>query len=202
MIRWMARPLVPALASAVFACGDTRPDPNDPLAQLTAVANQLEKAAEGLGTSRKPVPPVAFRELIDFLPRDVAGLKRKEPKGETTAAGSWRYSQAEVDFASGDGRRSADVGIFDYAHIPFLYVPFTMLLNMQVSTESTEGYQRSTKVAGYPAFEKWNRDGTGEAVVLVGERFVVKAETRGLAEGAARKIVEKMKLKELASKGS
>ena len=92
-------------------------------------------------------------------------------------------------------------GIFDYAHIPFLYVPFTMMLNMNVSTESTNGYERSTKVDGYPAFEKWNKDGNSEMVVLVGDRFIVKAETRGLGEGSAKKIVEDIDLKGLASKG-
>ncbi len=95
-----------------------------------------------------------------------------------------------------------DVGIFDYAHIPFLYLPFNMILSMNVGTESTEGYERSTKIEGYPGFEKWNRSGTSEAIVMLGERFIVKAEARGMAEGAARKVLEEMDLEELAKKGS
>ena len=55
----------------------------------------MQKAADGL-TKRKPVPPVAFRELIEFLPAKAAAMKRHEPKGETTKVGSWQYSQAEV----------------------------------------------------------------------------------------------------------
>ncbi len=201
MTRWTAVPLAIALAGGVVACGDAKPDPNNPLAQLTAAANQMQKAAEGLTTNRKPVPPVAFRELMAFLPKEMAGMKADEPKGETTTAGSWQYSQAEVDFRTEDGQRSADVGIFDYAHIPMLYVPFTMLLNMNVATESTEGYEKSVKVGGYPAFEKWNRNGNSEIVVLVGDRFIVKSDTRGLGEGSAKKIVEDLDLKGLAAKG-
>ena len=202
MARWTAVPLALALAGAGSACGDAQPEPADnPLAQLTAAAEQMQKAAEGF-TKRKPVPPVAFRELIGFLPERMPGMERKEPKGETTTAGSWQYSQAEVDFASEDGKRRADVGIFDYAHIPFLYVPFNMILNMQVARESTEGYERSTRIAGYPAFEKWDNDGSSEVVVLVADRFIVKADTRGLGEGAAKKIAEDMDLKDLAKKGS
>ena len=203
MSRWTAVPLAIALAGGISACGDAQPDPNNPLSQLTAAAEQMQKAAEGLAANanRKPVPPVAFRELIDVLPRRMAGMKRDEPKGETTTAGSWQYSQAEVDFRSADGQRKADVGIFDYAHIPFLYVPFTMFLNMKVARESTEGYERSTKIDGYPAFEKWSKDGSSEAVVLVGERFIVKADTRGMGEGAGKKILEDMDLSGLASKG-
>jgi hypothetical protein len=201
MRRWTAVPVAIALAGLVSACGDADPAPDNPLAQLTAAAEQLQKAAEGFSTTRKPVPPVAFRELIDFLPGRMPGMKAQEPKGETTTAGSWRYSQAEVDFQSEDGKRKADVGIFDYAHIPMLYVPFTMLLNMNVARESTEGYEKSVKVDGYPAFEKWNRNGNSDIVVLVGDRFIVKSETRGLGEGSAKRIVERLDLKGLAAKG-
>ncbi len=201
MPRWTAVPLAIILAGPVAACGDPKPDPNNPFAQLTAAAEQMQKTAEGFTSNRKPVPPIAFRELMDFLPRQMAGMKADEPKGETTTAGSWQYSQAEVDFRSEDGKRNADVGIFDYAHIPFLYVPFTMMLNMNVARESTEGYERSVKIDGYPAFEEWNKSGNSEIVVLVGERFIVKADTRGLGEGSAKKIVEDLDLKGLAAKG-
>ena len=200
MPRWTVVRLA-LLLSGVTACNDAAPNANNPFAQLTAAAEQMQKAAEGL-TKRKPVPPVAFRELIEFLPGKVGGLKRKEPKGETTSVGSWQYSQAEVDFASQDGSRSLEVGIFDYAHIPLLYVQFNAIIGMNVSKESTNGYQRSTKIADHPGFEEWNRSGKSEAVVLLGDRFVVKASARGMGEGAARKVLEDMDLSGLAKKGS
>lgn len=54
---------------------------------------------------------------------------------------------------------------------------------------------------GYPAFEKWSRNGNSEIVVLVGDRFMVKSDTRGLGEGSAKKVVEGLDLKGLAAKG-
>jgi hypothetical protein len=200
MPQWTVAPLALVL-TGLAACGDTAPDANNPLAQFTAAAEQMQKAAESF-TNRKPVPPVAFRELIEFLPGKIGGMKRQEPKGETAKVGSWQYSQADVRFDGEGGSRSVDVGIFDYAHIPLLYVPFNAIIGMEVAKESTEGYQRSTKIAGYPGFEEWNRRGTSEAVVLVGDRFVVKAEARGMGEGAARKVLESIDLKGLAKKGS
>jgi hypothetical protein len=200
MRRWRPLPLALVLSVAA-ACGDAAPDQNNPLAQLTAAAEQMQKAAESF-TKRKPVPPVAFRELIAFLPERIGGLERREPTGETTKVGSWQYSQAEVDFGSENGSRRVKVGIFDYAHIPFLYVPFHAIIGMDVAKESTEGYQRSTKIDGHPGFEEWNRSGASEAVVLLGERFIVKAEARGMGEEAARKVLEDMDLSGLAKKGS
>ncbi|HUF36527.1 MAG TPA: hypothetical protein VMN37_11295, partial [Gemmatimonadales bacterium] len=145
MLRWTAVPLATALVLGPSACGgDATPERRDPFSQLAAAADQMKEAAANYA-NRKPVPPVAFRELIDLLPGKVGGLKAEEPKGETTTAGSWQYSQAEVAFRSEDGSKSAEVGIFDYAHIPFLYAPFSMFLTMNVSRESTEGYERSGK---------------------------------------------------------
>jgi hypothetical protein len=56
MPRWTAVPVAIVLAAGVSACGDAKPDPNNPLAQLTAAAEQMQKAAEGLTADRKPVP--------------------------------------------------------------------------------------------------------------------------------------------------
>jgi hypothetical protein len=58
-------------------------------------------------------------------------------------------------------------------------------------------------IAGFPAYEKWtNSGGKSEVVVMVSDRFVVKASTRGVGEGSARKIVEDMDLKGLATKAA
>ena len=122
----------------------------------------------------------------------------------TAPLGIWalvRYRRRLEGHVATLRQRSADIGIFDYAHIPMLYVPFTMLLNMNVARESTEGYEKSVKVKGYPAFEKWGKNGNSEIVVLVGDRFIVKSDTRGLGEGSAKQIVEKLDLTGLATKG-
>jgi hypothetical protein len=83
-----------------------------------------------------------------------------------------------------------------------LYVPFQMMLNMKVSTESTDGYERSAQIGGFPAYEKWSKSGESEAIVMVGDRFIVKTSTRGVGEGSARKIAEDLDLKGLGKAGN
>ncbi|MEO7984953.1 MAG: hypothetical protein ABI766_00380 [Gemmatimonadales bacterium] len=199
-------------AVAFMACGGDQPaqDANQALSQLTKAATEMAKQAEqmaggaaGLAGAKdaKPVAPVSFKTLIDYLPKDLGGMKPGEPEGETTTAGQWQYSQANVRFSGGEGQ-SAEVGIFDYAHISMLYLPFQMALKMKVSQESTHGYSRSGDVDGFPALEEWNKDDhRSEMTVLVGDRFVVSAKMRGGEEGAARKIVDKVDLKGLAKEG-
>jgi hypothetical protein len=204
MRRCLSATLSIVLPVGLVACGGDQSGTavnKDPLSQLTAAATQLSKGLTD-AANRKPVPPVSFKQLIDYLPKSMGDMKSDPPKGETTTAGEWQYSQAEADYRNSDGSRSANVGIFDYAHIPFLYVPFQMMLNMKVSTESTDGYERSSQIRGFPAYEKWSNDGESEAVVMVGDRFIVKTSTRGVGEGSARKIAEDLDLKGLGKAGN
>ena len=200
--------LVIALTTGLVACGgdkgaDTNTTSGNPLSQLTSAVSQMEKMSKGLTASadRKPVPPVSYKVLIDYLPQEVDGMKAEAPKGETGTMGEWKYSQAETRYRSEDGKKSAKVGLFDYAHIPMLYAPIQMMMNMNMSKESTEGFERSTKVGDFPAFEKWSSAGEeSEVTILVADRFVVTTTTRGLGEDSAKKIAERIDLKELASK--
>ncbi|MGZ5384242.1 MAG: hypothetical protein ACXWH0_09695 [Acidimicrobiia bacterium] len=194
-----------ALTTGLAACGgDKGPDAKaNPMSQVTSAVSQMEKMTQGMTASanRKPVPPISFKVLIDYLPEEVEGMKAGAPKGETTTMGEWQYSQAETRYRSEDGKQSAKVELFDYAHIPMLYAPFQMMINMNMTKESTEGFERSTKVGGFPAYEKWRSDGeVSEVTVLVADRFVVTTNTRGLGEDSAKKIAESLDLKGLADK--
>lgn len=188
--------------------GDQR-DANQALSQLSKAATQMAEQAQQMAggaagmidKDAKPVPPVGFKTLIGYLPKELSGMKASEPEGETTTAGQWQYSQANVHF-NGDAGRSADVGVFDYAHISMLYLPFQMALKMKVSQESTRGYSRSTEYKGYPALEEWNTsDKRSELTVLAGDRFVVSAKMSGGDESAARQIMDKIDVKGLAGEG-
>jgi len=82
-----------------------------------------------------------------------------------------------------------------------LYAPVQMIMNMKMSTESTEGYERSAKIGGFPAHERWTKvSQENEVTILVADRFVVTTTTRGLGEDSAKKIAESIDLKGLASK--
>ena len=188
--------------STSLACGGDKKETSS-LSQLTSGLSQMEKAVKGMSASadRKPVPPVSFKVLLDYLPKSLDDMKAGEPKGETGTYGEWQYSQAEANYRSEDGNKSAKVGLFDYAHIPMFYAPLQMMLNMNMNKESTEGYERSTKIGEFPAFEKWQKNGEqSEVTILVGDRFVVSTTTRGLGEGSAKKIAESIDLKDLAGK--
>lgn len=171
------------------------------LEQLTEAGKAMEKTAQQMEKTadQKPVPPVSFKVLLTFLPATVDGLKAGEPEGESQTMGEWNFSRANIEF-TGDGGKRASIEVFDYAHIGVLYAPYQLLFNMKFSRESTKGYEKSVKLADFPAFEKWELAGANnEITVLVGDRFIVVVKTDGLGEGSARKIAESMELKKLAT---
>lgn len=202
-----------AFAIALSACGADKQaqDANQAIAQLTKAANEMAQQAQqlaggaaGLATGKdsKPVPPVSFNKLIEFLPKNLDGMKATEPEGETATAGQWQYSEAKVVF-NGDMGQNASAGIFDYAHISIMYLPYQMLTRMKVSKESTRGYERTTEMDGFPAYEEWDKNNKrSELTVLVGDRFIVHTEANGGEETGARKIMDKIDLKGLSKESS
>jgi len=189
---------------ALAACvGDQSSEAAQAFSQLAKAANQFADQAQKLTSgAAKPVPPVSYKTLIDYLPRSVPGLKPGEPKGETGSAGQWQYSQAKVEYTTARGRR-AEVGIHDYAFIPFLYAPYRMALAMKVKREGTDEFERSTEVAGFPAFEQWNKGSRkSQVAVMVGERFVVTADGYGGAEGSAVELAQRIDLARLGKAGA
>jgi len=135
--------------------------------------------------NKEPVPPVSFKVLMNYLPKEVAGLK------------------ANVDFRSETDNQNVSVNIYDYAYISNLYLPYQMMFKMKFERESSEGYEKSTELNGMPTFEKWNEENKdNEVTVLVGKRFIVHVETDEMPEGSARKIAEGMDLNGLAGESS
>ena len=199
-MRSLTRTAAPGLLLLLAACGgDQSSESAQAFSQLAKAASQFaEQAQQMAAKTAKPVPPVSYKTLLDYLPRTLAGMKAGEPKGETASAGQWQYSQAKIEFTSGKGTR-AEVGIYDYALIPFLYAPYKMALAMKVKREGTDGFDRSTDVAGFPAFEQWDKGSRKSKVaVMVGDRFVVTADVYGGEEGAAVQLARRVNLKGLA----
>ncbi len=192
------------------ACGgknsDTAGEEKSDLQKLTEAAENMATAAEeagkGLGEDRDPVPPVSFKVLLGYLPAQIDDMKKDNPRGETSTMGEWTFSQASADY-NGEEGKSASVEIFDYAYIGMMYAPIRMWLKMKINRESTEGYERTTEIAGFPAYEKFeNSDQHSEATILVGDRFIVTIDSRQMPEDTPRHVAENMELRKLAKEST
>ena len=161
-----------------------------------AMARGMAAAATGNG-EMKPVDPVDFKQLQAMLP-DVAGWEKSNPEAErmtmpvSFAYASTRYKKNGVQITE---------KITDSGFNQLLVAPLTMMLATGYAKESTNGFEKSTTVAGYPAFEKWDKnDKSGELTVFVNQRFVVELESTGMPDNKElQAFLARTDLKQLAA---
>jgi hypothetical protein len=143
------------------------------------MAKSLEAMAKGLSADSdvKPVDPVSFRELQAVMP-EVAGWEKASPTGERMTS-PFSFSQASVTYKKGDAE--IEQKIMDSGFNQLLFTPFTMFMAAGYEKETQEGFERSVNVAGNPGWEKWDKGSrNGELAVVVGKRFLVQLEGRGV----------------------
>lgn len=161
---------------------------------LGGMAAALAGAAGGDG---KVVEPVTFQALQTALPK-VGGWEMGEPEGERMTA-PMPFSQTEAKYTKGNSR--VQVKIVDTGFAQLLAAPWTMMMSMGYSKESSNGYEKATTVGGNPGFEKWEkRSKNGELNVFVGKRFLLSVEGDEIDDvKVLHEFVSQMDLGKLAS---
>jgi hypothetical protein len=175
-----------AAAIAVAACGKSKEEKREEQQAQTAeqaaqqaakgleqMAKGLEGMAAGAAGDAKPVDPVSFRDLQALFP-DLEGWEKGKPEGERMSQ-PVSFSQAQVRYTKGDS--SIEVKIVDSGFNQLLLTPYAMFLSAGYEKETSDGYEKSTKVNGQPGWEKWRTESKdGELNALVGKRFLLTIE--------------------------
>lgn len=144
-----------------------------------AKAMQGMAAAMGGANGAKPSEPVSFRDLQTAFPT-VSGWTMDKPRGERMTA-PVAFAQSETRYKNGD--QEIEVKIVDSAFNQMLVAPWAMFLSAGYEKETSDGYEKSTTVAGHPGFEKWNEQRKdGEVNIVVAKRFLVSVEGNGLSD--------------------
>jgi hypothetical protein len=120
---------------------------------------------------------VDFRELRNAIPAQADGFSRGEATGERNAAMGIEVSQARATFTSGRGE-SFEMSIMD-SGTGLASLGMTAWALAQIDRETDQGFERTTRFEGMPAFEKSERRGSGvssEMQVIIEGRIIVRAE--------------------------
>jgi hypothetical protein len=111
---------------------------------------------------------------------ELDGWQKAKPTGEKMSS-PFKYSQAEVQYTKDDARIT--LKMMDSGFNRLLLTPYAMFLTAGYEKETSDGYEKSTKVNGEPGWEKWNDSGKdGELNALVGKRFLVQIEGRQITD--------------------
>ena len=186
--------------------------------QMEAAAKQMEEASKtgtanmgdamaamgaamsGAANAGKKVETVSYQELKALLPESLPGMKRTDATGEKSSAMGMQVSNAEGRYRSDEGS-SATIKITDIGSMTGLAgMTAYAWAKVDIDRESDTGYEKTTTFNGYKAHEKYDKQNkSGEISVLVGDRFVVEVDGRGVDIDAIKSTLGKVDLGKLNS---
>ena len=149
---------------------------------LDEVENAARPKGELAGTLQNPVATPAKavdpKLLAGLLPQTFAGLPATETENSSAGAAGIGQSRAKTRYGSGDTYVALE--ITDIAALGGLGA-IAGAINIQSNRETATGYERTGNVDGRMTTEKWNSASMrGSYGTLVGNRFMIKAEGRGV----------------------
>jgi hypothetical protein len=173
----------------------------DAKVSLGDAADAMQKMAKQMEENQKDgkkIETVDFRLLKELLPADAGGLPRKEATGEKTGAMGMNISQASGKYANADNTERVDIDIVDAGGTGAL-MGLAAWSMIEVDKETADGYERSTKIGDYKAYEEYtNSSKSGKLSVIVEQRFVVTLDGDGLPMDKLQSILKQIDLDKLA----
>jgi hypothetical protein len=153
--------------------------------------------AKAIG-DRETVDPIDFRKLKELLPEKLVGLDRTEATGEKSGAMGFTVSTAQGKYKTGE--ESIDVEIVDTGGIAGVSTMALAAWSMaEIDKETTNGYEKTTKIDGYKAFEKYNTESkSGEINVLVGDRYLVNIDGNNISIDQLKEVLKEIDLAKLS----
>lgn len=169
----------------------------EPKTAADAIQQFADKAKELQG--KEAVDPIDFRKLKELLPEEINGFKRSEFSGEKNGAMGFTISTAEARYKKGDNT-SVKVELFDTGGLAGMTTMALAAWTMaDIDKETENGYEKTTKLQGYKAFEKYNNQSkSGELNVLVADRYIVNVNGDNVTIDELKDILGDLDLEKLA----
>jgi hypothetical protein len=161
---------------------------------------QVAAAFEGIGTllgGGARVEPMSLEEIKQFVPETFAGMSKRSSSAEKTGFGV-TVSKAEATYSDG-AEKEVTLEVVDSGGMSGL-IGLASWMGVQEEREDENGYERTRQVGGRYVHEKVSkRGGSNEFGIVIGERFLVSAEGRGVDIDALRSAVSSLDLAKLES---
>lgn len=165
----------------------------DAMKEAEKTMNELQ------GGEAKPV--INFRELKEMLPEKLAGMKRESSTGETTGMMGMNVSHAEGKYTNDDKSARMRINITDVGGFGPAMMGMASWASLEFDKETDNGYEKTTTVDGYKAYEKYNsKSKDGEVAVLVAQRFIVNANGTNVSVDDLKSALKDLDLDDLAAK--
>ena len=173
---------------------------------LSQVGEALEEIGEAFSEGSN-VKSVDYDELKSVLPSRVRGLEMKDYSGDNVRVFGINLSVYEQRYKSNSGDERLEITLIDMGSLANAALVGMDWLDVKIESESSSGFERTTTVDNYPAFEQCEKSSWAEQCslhVMVENRFVVEIEGEGMTIDKIRDVFSEMdirKLKNLSDQG-
>lgn len=165
---------------------------------MSALMGAMGAMFGGAQNQTGSVEVVNFRDLKALLPDSIGSAKRVSASGEKNSVMGFTISQAEGAYKAGSTDTS--IKFMDYGGTGLMGMLAAWSMS-EIDRETETGYERTTKIKGFKAIEKFDSsDKSGEIQIVVANRFMVEIEVTGGTDKdlqAAANAIDLQKLSEL-----
>jgi hypothetical protein len=166
---------------------------DDPAATMEKAMSDAMKQLGGDGETKEVVD---FRELKALLPERIAGMDRTSHTGEKVGAMGFKMSTAQAEY--GDGDQSLEVSVVDFAGVSMILASAAAWSSVEIDKETESGYERTTMIDGYKAFEEYDgKRKEGQVSIIAEDRYIITVEGRNIEEGALREALDAVSISKL-----
>lgn len=190
--------LIVALGLMLLACGKKEEEKQQEPETAADAFQQFADKAKDMQSGKK-VDPVDFRKLKELLPEEISGFKRTEASGEKNGALGFTISTADARY-KGDTDASIHLEILDTGGIAGIATMAMAAWTMaDIDKETDNGYEKTTSLEGYKAFEKYDtQNKSGEINLLVADRYVVNVNGNNVTIEQMKSFLGDLDLKKLS----
>ncbi len=171
-------------------------------AQSSGNAQEMQQAMQALGALMNAgatnSTAVHQSQLKALLPGEFEGMKRSRSEAGKNAAFGMNVVYAEASY-KGEGA-DITIKISDISSMgAFMKMAQFAWTQAEMESESDDGFERTTKIDGHPAQERFRNSGKqGEIQVMVDGRFMVEVEGNGLEIASYHNLLKAVDLGKLA----
>ena len=135
--------------------------------------------------------------LMSALPK-LDGWQMEEPRYNKSAFGGMETAYIESDYTGG-GDKTVQVKVSDIGTAAAMLAPLKMVLQMKLSNENENGYQKISDFNGTPVIEKFEKaDQRTQLTLIFRDRFIVELKSSGEGSpGLLKDCLGKMDLSRL-----
>lgn len=162
---------------------------------------QMAAAAAAMGTlfsGGKKIDPLSIEQLKPFVPDTFAGLAKKSSSTDRSGVAGLMVAKAEANYGDDAGKKNVALEISDTGGASGMLglASWAMMEGEKDDKYSTES---TRKIDGRMVHEKAAKQagGSNEFSIVLGERFVVSANGRGVDIGQLKAAVNSLDLKKL-----